>query len=100
MQGATDEALQQMQDSARSQRGKVKKEPTVYNVPEYQVPEDFDAAILGEVDLRDKTNAAHTLPTAFFERFNAIRQQVSCAAGTSCLPLTPCLQPQQRPNAL
>ena len=66
----------QMQDSTKSQRGKSKKEPTVYNVPEYRVPEDLDAAIFGEVDLRDKTNAAHTLPTAFFERFNTLRQQV------------------------
>ena len=65
-----------MQDSTRSQRGKSKKEPTVYTVPEHKVPEDLDAAILGEVDLRDKTNAAHTLPTAFFERFNTLRQQV------------------------
>ena len=48
----------------------------MYNVPEYEVPEDLDAAILGEMDLRDKTNAAHTLPTAFFERFNTLRQQV------------------------
>ena len=48
----------------------------MYNVPEYRVPEDLDAAILGGVDLRDKTNAAHTLPTAFFQRFNTLRQQV------------------------
>ena len=66
----------QLQDSARGQRGKSKKEPAIYNVPKYEVPEDLDAAILGEMDLRDRTNAAHTLPTAFYERFNTLRQQV------------------------
>lgn len=54
------------------------------SVPAYEVPADWDKAVLGAVDLSTKEKARRSLPLAFKRRWLDLRSKVTITVCCSC----------------